>query len=260
MPYENLLVETEDRIATVTVNRPQKLNALNHDTVDEIDACFAALSDDDDVATIIVTGAGDKAFVAGADINQLNGLTAMEGRRWGRHGQAAFNRIENAPKPVIAAINGFALGGGLELAMACHMRIAADTARVGQPEVKLGIVAGYGATQRLPRLVGKGRALEILLTGDPITAAEAHAMGLVNHVVPAADLISKCRELAGRIMVNGPVAVALTLQAVNRGLNMPLTDGLEWEAAQFGLSCGTEDIQEGTRAFLEKRPAKFQGR
>jgi enoyl-CoA hydratase len=209
---------------------------------------------------VIVTGAGDKAFVAGADLNQVTGLDAMGGREWGRAGQAVFSRIEAMEKPVIAAINGWALGGGLELAMACHIRLAADTARLGQPEVKLGIVPGYGGTQRLARIIGRGRALEMLLTGDPVDAAEAHRIGLVNHVVPAGGLLAKARELAAKILKNGPVAVALILQAVNRGLEMPLPQALEWEASQFGLSCATEDIKEGTSAFLEKREPNFRGR
>jgi enoyl-CoA hydratase len=260
MAYVNLLLEVADGIATVTVNRPEKRNPLNRETVGALDDCFRDLAADESVKAVIVTGAGEKAFVAGADLNQVTGLNAVEGREWGRIGQAAFNRIEAMEKPVIAAINGWALGGGLELAMACHLRIASETARLGQPEVKLGIVPGYGGTQRLARIIGRGRALEMLLTGEPVDAAEAYRIGLVNHVTPAADVMPKAREIAGKILRNGPVAVALILQAVNRGLEMPLPQALEWEASQFGLSCATEDIKEGTRAFLEKREPKFTGR
>ena len=260
MSYVNLLVEIADGIATVTVNRPEKRNPLNRETVAALDDCFRDLAANEAVKAVILTGAGEKAFVAGADLNQVVGLDAMGGREWGRVGQAVFSRIEAMEKPVIAAINGWALGGGLELAMSCHIRIAAETARMGQPEAKLGIVPGYGGTQRLARIVDRGRAIEMLLTGDPVDAAEAHRMGLVNHVVPAGELMAKAREIAGKILKNGPVAVALILQAVNRGLEMPLPQALEWEASQFGLSCATEDIKEGARAFLEKREPKFTGR
>ncbi|MEX2300730.1 MAG: enoyl-CoA hydratase-related protein [Bryobacterales bacterium] len=260
MPYANLLYEVEESVALVTVNRPEKLNPLNIETIDALEACFRDIAADEAVKAVILTGAGDKSFVAGADINQVSGLSAIEGRDWGLRGQQVFSQIENLPKPVIAAINGYALGGGLELAMACHIRIASENAKLGQPEVKLGIVPGYGGTQRLPRLVGKGRALEMILTGDPIPADEACRIGLVNRVVPGDQLLSTARELAARIIRNGPVAVALCLQAVQRGMEMPLDAALQWEASQFGLSCATEDIREGTRAFLEKRKAEFKGR
>ncbi len=257
--YANLLVEVTDRIALVTVNRPEKLNPLNTATIDALEACFRDLAADKGVGAVIVTGAGEKSFVAGADINQLEGLSAVGGRDWGRRGQEVFSRIEAMEKPVLAAINGYALGGGLELAMSCHIRVASERAKLGQPEVKLGIVPGYGGTQRLPRLVGKGRALEMLLTGEPIGAAEAHRIGLVNHVAAADRVLPQCREIAAKILSNGPVAVALILQAVNRGLESALPEALELEASQFGLSCATEDIGEGVRAFLEKRPAQFKG-
>ncbi len=260
MTYTNLLYEVEDSIALVTVNRPEKLNPLNIDTVDALDACFSDIASDAGVKTVILTGAGEKAFVAGADINQLTELSALGGQQWGLRGQQVFSKIENLTKPVIAAVNGYALGGGLELAMSCHIRIASDNAKLGQPEVKLGIVPGYGATQRLPRLVGKGRALEMILTGDPVSAEEASRIGLVNRVVPRAELIPAARRIASRILENSPVAVALCLQAVNRGMEMPLDAALTFEASQFGLSCATEDIREGTRAFLEKRKAEFKGR
>ena len=260
MPYTNLLYDVEDSIALVIVNRPEKLNPLNIDTIDALDSCFTDVASDPDVKAVIVTGAGEKAFVAGADINQLAELSALGGQEWGLRGQQVFSKIENLTKPVIAAVNGYALGGGLELAMSCHIRIASENAKLGQPEVKLGIVPGYGATQRLPRLVGKGRALEMILTGDPVTAEEAHRIGLVNRVASREELIPAARGIASRILENGPVAVALCLQAVNRGLEMPLDAALAWEASQFGLSCATEDIREGTRAFLEKRKAEFKGR
>lgn len=260
MPYANLLYEIADSIAQVTVNRPEKLNPLDGDTIEALAACFTGIAADNAVKAVVITGAGAKAFVAGADINRLTQLSALEGRAWGLRGQQVFSQIENLPKPVIAAINGYALGGGLELAMACHIRVASPNAKLGQPEVKLGIVPGYGGTQRLPRLVGKGRALEMILTGDPISADEAHRIGLVNRVVPQEQLLAEARAIAAKILENGPVAVALCLDAVNRGLEMPLGEALGWEAAQFGLSCATEDIREGTQAFLEKRKARFQGR
>lgn len=259
MSYANLLFEVSDGIALVTVNRPAKLNPLNRETVRAIGECFCDLAADDSVKAVILTGAGEKAFVAGADIHELEHLGAIEGREFGMHGQRVFSEIEHLRKPVIAAINGWALGGGLELAMACHIRIASPNAKLGQPEVKLGIVPGHGGTQRLPRLVGKGRALEMILTGDPISAEEAHRIGLVNRVVPAGDLIAEARSIAAKILENGPVAVALCLDAVHRGMEMPLEEALAWEAAQFGLSCATEDIREGTRAFLDKRKARFKG-
>ena len=260
MAYANLLYEVEDSIAQVTVNRPDKLNPLNGETVAALGRCFGDIAAADSVRAVIVTGAGEKAFVAGADINHLTKLSALEGRAWSLEGQEVFARIESLPKPVIAAINGYALGGGLELAMACHIRVASPNARLGQPEVKLGIVPGYGGTQRLPRLVGKGRALEMILTGDPITAEEAHRIGLVNRLAPLEVLLGEARRIAARILENGPVAVALCLDAVNRGMEMPLDEALDWEAAQFALSCSTEDMREGTLAFLEKRKAEFEGR
>jgi enoyl-CoA hydratase len=260
MSYANLLCEVSEAVALVTVNRPEKLNSLNRETIGALARCFDDLAADAAVRAVILTGAGEKAFVAGADISEVDGLSPAEGRMWGLVGQQAFSKIENLPKPVIAAINGYALGGGLELAMACHIRIAVPNARLGQPEVKLGAVPGYGGTQRLPRLVGKGLALEMILTGDPITAERAEQIGLVNRVVPASELIPTARQIAARILENGPVAVALSLEAVHCGLEMPLDAALRWEAAQFGLSCATEDIREGTRAFLEKRKAQFKGR
>lgn len=260
MAESNLLIEISDRIAVVTVNRPEKRNPLNLATIDELDDCFTALKDNPDVGAVILTGAGDKAFVAGADINRLADLEPLSGRDWAVRGQRAFEKIERLGKPVIAAINGWALGGGMELAMACHIRIAAETARMGQPEIKLGIIPGYGGTQRLPRLIGQGRAFEMLLTGDPIDAAEAWRIGLVNHIAPAEELMAKAREIAARMLKNSAVALSLTLETVERGLTMPLPEAMAWEAAQFGLSGASEDSKEGVRAFLEKREAKFLGR
>ena len=258
--YENLLFEIDGGIAVLTVNRPEKLNALNGTTVDSLDRFFSRASDDNAIRAIIVTGAGERSFVAGADIEEVAGFDALDGRAWGLRGQAMLRRIEQMEKPVIAAINGYALGGGLELAMACHIRIASASAKLGQPELRLGIVPGFGGTQRLPRLVGKGRAIEMLLTGDPVGAREAHEMGLVNRVVEPESLLEDARGLAARILRNGPLAIALTLQAVNRGTEMPLTEALDWEVSQYALSCATEDVHEGTRAFLEKRKPVFRGR
>lgn len=260
MTYTNLLVEVSERVALVTVNRPEKLNALDRATLLSLGDCFAQLAGDRDVGAVILTGAGEKAFVAGADITNLAGLDALGAREWAVLGQRVFSRIEEMTRPVIAAINGYALGGGLELALACHLRIAAEGARLGLPELKLGIIPGNGGTQRLPRLVGKGRALEMMLTGEPITAEEAWRIGLVNKVVPRARLIEAAREMARRILANGPLAVAACLQAVHYGLEMPFEAALAWEASQSGLVTGTEDAQEGFRAFLEKRPPAFRGR
>ncbi len=259
-PYDNLLAEVADGIAVLTVNRPERLNALNGMTLDGMDHFFRDAATEPGIGAVIVTGAGTKSFVAGADIKEVSGFSALEGREWGLRGQAMLNRIEGMEKPVIAAINGYALGGGLELAMACHIRIASSRARLGQPELKLGIVPGFGGTQRLPRLVGKGRALEMLLTGDPVSAEEAHRMGLVNRVTEPDCLLDEAKRVASRILQNGPIAIALTLQAVNRGLAMPLPEALDWEASQYALSCATEDVREGTRAFLEKRAPEFRGR
>ena len=260
MGYQNLLYEVEDAVATVTINRPSKLNALNRATVSELEQVVGELERDEQVRAAILTGAGDKAFVAGADINELTALQPIAAASFAARGQRLFRRLELLPKPVIAAINGFALGGGLELAMACTFRLASENARLGQPEIKLGIIPGYGGTQRLPRLVGKGPALALLLTGDPIPAQEAYRLGLVQQVVSQAELLATARQWAARILANGPLAAGLLLEAVQLGLEMPLEEAMAFEAAQFGLSCSTEDMREGTRAFLEKRPAQFRGR
>jgi len=260
MPFQNLAFDVHDRVATIRVNRPDKLNALNDETIAELDEAMELVERREDVAGVLVTGAGTKAFVAGADIAELSRQGPAEGRVRARTGQRVFTRIERCPKPVIAALNGFALGGGCELAMACHIRIAADTARLGQPELKLGITPGYGATQRLVRLVGKGRALQLLLTAEMIDAADAYRIGLVNKVVPASDLLAEAERMLRQIIAFGPVAIALCIEAVNRGDDLPLDAGLEVEASYFGLLSATDDMREGMQAFLEKRAARFSGR
>jgi enoyl-CoA hydratase len=258
--FENLLLHRDGAIATLTVNRPKVLNALNADTLDELRRAILELRHDEGVRAVILTGAGDKSFVAGADINELAVQTPAAGREHALRGQHVFDLIEHMGKPAIAAINGYALGGGCELAMACTLRIAADTAKLGQPEINLGIVPGYAGTQRLSRLVGKGRALELLLTGDPIGAAEAHRLGLVNRVVPAGELMAEARTLAAALAAKAPVAVRYIIDAVNKGLEMPFPQAQVFEATLFGLVASTDDMREGTRAFLEKRKAEFKGR
>jgi enoyl-CoA hydratase len=244
----------------VTVNRPKVLNALSTATLDELRRVILALAHDEAVRCVIITGAGEKSFIAGADINELAVQTPVSGRDHAMSGQHVLDLIENMGKPVIAAINGYALGGGCELAMACTIRIAADTARLGQPEVNLGIIPGYAGTQRLARLVGRGRALEILLTGDQITAQEAHRIGLVNRVVPPGELLKEARALASVLAAKAPVAVRYIIDAVNKGLQMPFAEAQIHEATLFGLVASTEDMREGTRAFLDKRKAEFKGR
>lgn len=260
MAYSTLLLDVSNGIARVTVNRPDKLNALNATVIRELGEAAAQLEADDAVRGVILTGAGPKAFVAGADIGEIAGQGPIEGRERALAGQAAFRRFERMGKPVIAAVNGFALGGGCELAMACHLRVASENAKFGQPEVKLGIGPGYGGTVRLPRLVGRGRALELLLTGAMIDAAEAHRIGLVNRVVPAERLIEECEGLIRAMTANGPLALRAVLETVDQALDMSLEEGLLLEANQFGLLSATADMKEGTRAFLEKREARFEGR
>lgn len=260
MPFQNITLDVSDRVATLTVNRPDKLNALNDLTVNELGQAVEEIRIRADVGGAIITGAGNKAFVAGADIGELAKQGPTDGRERARRGQEVLRRIETSPKPIIAAVNGFALGGGCELAMACHVRIAAENAKFGQPEVKLGIAPGYGGSQRLPRLVGQGRALELILTAEPIGAQEAHRIGLVNAVVPAAELLAHANAMLRKMLANGPVALALSIEAVVRGMELPLDDALRLEADQFGLLAATGDMREGMRAFLEKRPANFTGR
>jgi enoyl-CoA hydratase len=259
-PLDALRFEVEDGIATVTINRPDKLNALNAATIDELAAVVDGIAQRDDVRGAIVTGAGAKAFVAGADIGELAQMGPIDGIEVSRQGQRVFRAIELSRKPIIAAINGFALGGGCELALACHLRLAAESAKFGLPEVKLGIIPGYGGTLRLPRIVGKGRALELILTGEMIDAAEAHRIGLVNRVVPQDELLGAARALMQTILKNGPVALALAIECTTRGLEMDLDDGLALESNLFGLLAATEDMREGMGAFLEKRRAEFSGR
>lgn len=260
MPYENLLYETNDHLARITFNRPKVLNALNRQTVEELGDCLDRAHDDADVRALILTGAGEKAFVAGADINELAQRTPVDGKDFSLFGQEIFHRLETLGKPSIAAINGFALGGGCELALACSIRIASRNARLGQPEVKLGILPGYGGSQRLARLCGKGVAHELILTGDMISAEEALRIGLVNRVVEPAELLPAAEMIAHKIIVNAPLAVKFAMEAVEHGMEMPQEEGLFLEATLFGLCCATEDMREGTRAFLEKRSPQFKGK
>jgi len=257
--YDFITFEVADRIATITVNRPDKLNALNSATIAELGAAIDDARVRQDVGGVILTGAG-RAFIAGADISELQGQSPFVAKGRSRAGQEVFRRYEMCPKPVIAAVNGFALGGGCELAMACHVRIASEHAKFGQPEVKLGILPGYGGTQRLPRLVGKGRALQLLMTGEMIDAEEALRIGLVNRVVHAAELIGAAQIMLKQIMQNAPLAVALCIEAVDRGLGMTLDEGLTLEANHFGLLAATDDMKEGMSAFLEKRTPGFNAR
>ena len=260
LSLENVLYEKKGTIAYVTLNRPKVLNALNGKTWEELQAAFEAVRDDAEVRGVILTGAGDKAFIAGADISELAHLTAVEAEKSSSYGQEALNLVENLGKPVIAAINGFALGGGCETAMACTIRIAVENAKFGQPEVKLGVLPGGGGTQRLPRLVGKGRALQLILTGEMISAQEAYRIGLVNEVVPAVNLITRSEAILKQIFSNAPIAIKYSLKAVNKGLETSQDEGLALEASFFGLCAGTEDKKEGTQAFLQKRAPQFQGK
>jgi enoyl-CoA hydratase len=257
--FSNILIERDAGVATVTINRPKVLNALNAQTFDELRRALLAFRHDPEVRAVILTGAGDKSFIAGADINELSVQSPTGGRDHALRGQHVLDLIENLGKPVIAAINGYALGGGCEVAMACTIRIAADTARLGQPEINLGIIPGYAGTQRLPRLVGRGRALELLLTGDHISAGEAHRIGLVNRVVAPGELMAEARRIAQALAAKAPIAMRYIIDAVNTGLQMPLAEAQVFEATLFGLVSTTEDMREGTRAFLEKRTAVFKG-
>ena len=260
MTYESILLEKKNSIAYLTINRPKVLNALNMATMEELGIAFQEIKHDSSIRVVILTGAGEKAFVAGADIGELAKQDAVSGKEYAHRGQAVLDLIENLGKPAIACINGFALGGGCELALACTMRLASDNARLGQPEVKLGIIPGYGGSQRLPRLVGKGLAMQMVLAGETITAQEAQRIGLVNEVTASAELIPRAEAIAAKIIANAPLAVQYAMEAVNKGMEMTLAEGLFLEAALFGVCCATEDKKEGTTAFLEKRPAQFKGK
>ena len=260
MAYENLLYEKKDGVAWITFNRPKVLNAFNRKTMEELRAVLLDARDDEAVRVLILTGAGEKAFVAGADINELARNNPVEGKETSIFGQGVLRLLETMGKPSICAINGFALGGGCELALACSIRLASKNAKLGQPEVKLGIIPGYGGSQRLVRLCGKGVAHEICLTGEMITAEEAQRIGLVNHVYEPAELLPAAEAMAKKIIANGPLAVKFTMEAIERGVEMPLEEGLFLEATLFGVACATEDMREGTKAFLEKRAAQFKGK
>jgi enoyl-CoA hydratase len=260
MPFDNLLVERESGVAVLTVHRPQRLNALDASTLDELRQALLDFQQDESIRCVIVTGAGDKAFVAGADITEIARDTPDGARRRARAGQRVFDLIERLGKPVIAAVNGFALGGGCELAMACTLRIAADTAKFGQPEINLGLIPGFAGTQRLPRLVGKSRAMELILTGTPITAADALAIGLVNRVVPPPELMRAARAWASELATKPPIALRYAIEAINSGMEMPFAEACALEASLFGMVTTSEDMKEGTRAFLEKRKPEFRGR
>jgi len=258
--YTTLLTDLQDGIMTITINRPDKMNALNKDVISELSQAMDEVMSNADVKTVILTGAGEKAFVAGADISEFTSLDAEGGAALAKRGQdGVFNKIENCPKPVIAAVNGFALGGGCELAMSCHFRIASENAKFGQPEVNLGLIPGYGGTQRMTQLIGKGKTMELMMTGDMIGAAEAQALGLVNHVVPQAELLGKAKEILQKIQTKAPIAIAKVISCVNDAAKAD-PGGFDNEVARFGECFATEDMREGTTAFLEKRKAAFNGK
>ena len=259
MDFENITIQKEAPLVVVTINRPKVLNALNRKTIEELECAFFDIQGDDSLKVVILTGAGDKSFVAGADINEFSDYNAESGARFAQKGQTVMNLIENLGKPVIAAINGFALGGGMEIAMACHIRIASSNVRMGQPEINLGVMPGFGGTQRLARLVGEGRCMELVLTGDHITAEESLRIGLVNHVVAPEDLMNSARTIAEKLSKKSSLIVRYTMEAVHRGLQGTLAEGLLLESNLFGLCCATEDKKEGTQAFLEKRKPEFKG-
>ena len=260
MNYQNLLIEIKNKVAVITLNRPDKLNAINAQTMDELKNAFEEVTNNEDVFVVILTGSGEKAFVAGADIKELNMLDAISGKEFSEKGQEVFNIIENLNKPVIAAVNGFALGGGCEIALACHIRLASENAKFGQPEVNLGIIPGYGGTQRLTRLINSGRAMEYILTGSMINANEAYRIGIVNHVYPQNELMNKAFEMANKIISKSQYAVKQAIKAVNIVDEVSGKEGLNYEASLFGLCCGTEDFKEGTSAFLEKRKPEFKNK
>ena len=254
------LSQIENRILTITINRPDKLNALNQATLEELKSHVVAAQDNNEVAVIVITGSGDKAFVAGADIGELATTNAVTGMQFAKYGQSVMNTIEDSRKPVIAAVNGFALGGGCELAMACHLRIASDNAKFGQPEIKLGVIPGFGGSQRLTRLVGRGKSMEMNLLGEMIDANEAVRIGLANQVVSAADLEATVNKIASTLAASAPIALSMIIDTVNRGFEFGLADALDYEIKAFGICCATEDKGEGTSAFLEKRAAEFSGK
>ncbi len=260
MNYTNLLLKKDPPLLTITLNRPDKLNALNRRTLEELDSAFSEIEKDEQIRGILLTGSGEKAFAAGADIAEIQALDLTSGEAFARFGQQVFARIENCTKPVIALVNGFALGGGCELAMACHLRLASENAKFGQPEVNLGLIPGYGGTQRMARLIGKGRALELLLTGNMIDAQRAYEMGLVNQVISAETLVAAGQKILNTILKKAPLAASYVLETVNRGLNVSLEDGIRLEADYFGKSCASNDMKEGTSAFLEKRKPEFKGK
>lgn len=256
----NILSAKTDRILTITVNRPDKLNALNQATLSQLGEQIEKAQTDPEVAVIIITGSGEKAFVAGADIGELATTDVVSGMQFATHGQSIFNQIENSSKPVIAAVNGFALGGGCELAMACHLRIAAENAQFGQPEIKLGVIPGFGGTQRLARLIGKSKAMEMNLLGEMINAKQAEQLGLVNQVVPPAELLPTVNKIAAKLTASAPVALSMIIDTINHGQESSLNEALDLEVKAFGICCATEDKNEGTQAFLEKRKPAFKGK
>ena len=260
MNYQNILFEIKNHTGIVTINRPDKLNALNGQTISELEDIFNSIKNNPEIFVVVITGSGEKAFVAGADIGELNKLEVISAKDFSEKGNRVYRQIETLDKPVIAAVNGFALGGGCELALACHIRIASENAKFGQPEVNLGIIPGYGGTQRLARVVNSARALEMILTGDMVSAEEALRIGLVNKVYPQSDLVTKTLELAAKISSKGQQAIRFALKAVKATDNISLTEGLAYEASLFALTCGTEDFKEGTAAFLEKRKPDFKHR
>ncbi len=260
MEYKNIKFEKDGAVATVTIDRPKVLNALNDETIAELDHCFTSIADDSSILCVILTGGGEKSFIAGADIGELAVCDVISGRAKCDRGQSLLFKIENIPQPVIAAINGFALGGGCEFAMACDIRLASEKAKIGQPEVSLGIIPGYGGTQRLARLVGRGKAKQMILTGDFINAAEAYRIGLVDEVYPPDELMAKAKEMAGKIVSKGPLAIKAAKEAINLGLDVDIKSGCEHEAVLFAGICASEDKTEGTSAFLEKRKAEFKGK
>jgi len=260
MSYKNILFEIKGDIGIVTINRPDKLNALNGDTIDELENVFDSIKENPEIFVVIITGTGEKAFVAGADISELNKLDVLSAKEFSEKGNKVFRKIEDLRKPVIAAVNGFALGGGCELALACHIRTASDNAKFGQPEVNLGIIPGYGGTQRLARVINSARALEMILTGDMVSADEAYRIGMVNKIFPPTELLDKTLEIANKIASKGQQAIRFALKAVNATNNLSLVEGLSYEASLFALVCGTEDFKEGTTAFLEKRKPQFNNK